>query len=284
MHLTKNCAIVLVALLGAWGLWPTGSLAAEGPARDQIRATYRVDLSAFNLGELHLTASFNGSAYEMQAKGRFSLITGMFYRVSGKTMSKGELSKAGPRPTRFTVSFESGSKKERREMSFANGAVSDISIVPRKKQNPRRRVPVTKDQLVNVLDPLTAAVLSARSDGAAGDLEICDRTVPVFDGQQRFDLVLKPKRADSLGNGAPADLSGPVAVCQVKYVPIAGYRPNHSGIKFVTENEDIEVWLVRLPKTALYLPYRIVMPTAWGTGSVTLTKVKMGPGTAALGD
>jgi hypothetical protein len=218
----------------------------------------------------------------MQAKGKFSLITGMLYRASGKTMSKGELSKRGPQPARFKLNFESGSKEEQREMRFANGEVSDISIVPRKKQNPRR-VPVTKDQLVNVLDPLTAAIVSPRADGPAGDLTICERTVPVFDGQQRFDLVLKPKRADSLGNGAPAALSGPVAVCQVKYVPIAGYRPGHSGVKFVTENEDIEVWLVRLPNTALYLPYRVVMPTAWGTGSVTLTKLKVGAG-AAPGD
>jgi hypothetical protein len=281
MALLRACVVALVALLGAWGLCLAGSVAAEGRSGDQIRATYRVDLSAFNLGELHLTASFNGSAYEMQAKGKFSLITGMLYRASGKTMSKGELSKRGPRPARFTLNFESGSKKEQREMSFANGAVSDISIVPRKKQNPRRRVPVTKDQLVNVLDPLTATVLSARVDGPAGDLEICHRTLPVFDGQQRFDLVLKPKRTDSLGNGAPDALTGPVAVCQVRYVPIAGYRPNHSGVKFVTENEDIEVWLVRLPNTALYLPYRVVMPTAWGTGSVTLTKLKMRPGGAA---
>jgi hypothetical protein len=282
MALLRAWVVVLAALVGAWGLWHAGSLAAGGPSRDQIRATYRVDLSALNLGELHLTASFNGSAYEMQAKGKFSLITGMLYRASGKTMSKGEWSKRGPRPTKFRLSFESGSKKEQREMSFANGAVSDISIVPRKKQNPRRRVPVTKDQLVNVLDPLTAAILSARADGPAGDLEICERTVPVFDGQQRFDLVLKPKRTDSLGNGAPAALSGPVAVCQVRYLPIAGYRPNQSGVKFVTENEDIEVWLVRLPNTALYLPYRVVMPTAWGTGSVTLTKLKMG--SSAAGD
>lgn len=278
MRLRKNHAIVLGALFGAWGLFAAGGLAAQGQAGGQIRATYRVDLAAFNLGELTLIANFNGSAYEMQAKGKFSLITGMLYRVSGKTQSKGEWSNRGPRPARFALSFESGSKKEKREMSFANGAVSDISIVPRKKQNPHRRVPVTKDQLVNVLDPLTAAVLSASSTGAQGDLAVCNRTVPVFDGQQRFDLVLKPKRVDSLAEDAPSNLSGQAAVCQVKYVPISGYRPNQAGVKFVSENEDIEVWLVRVPNTALHLPYRIVMPTAWGTGSVTLTKIKMGLG------
>ena len=71
MRLRKSQAIVLVALLGAWGLFAAGGLAARGQAGGQIRATYRVDLAAFNLGELRLIAKLNGSAYEVQANGKF---------------------------------------------------------------------------------------------------------------------------------------------------------------------------------------------------------------------
>jgi hypothetical protein len=270
----KYCALVLGALLGVWGLWPAGGAAEEGSRENQIEATYRVDLSALNLGEAHVTADLNGSAYEVRAKGRFSLVTGMLYRASGTTMSAGTLSKSGPQPAKFTLSYEGGSKKEMRQLRFADGAVSDISIVPRKKHNPRHRVPITKEQLENVLDPLTAAFLYARSGGPPGDIGVCRQTVPVFDGKQRFDIVLKPKRTDVVDNDAPAELSGSVAVCQVKYVPIGGYRPDHPGIKFMTETDDIEVWLVPVPGSSLYIPYRVVMPTAWGTGSVTLTEIK----------
>jgi hypothetical protein len=34
------------------------------------------------------------------------------------------------------------------------------------------------------------------------------------------------------------------------------------------QKDEIEVWLVALPSTALYLPYRISVPTAFGSGSV----------------
>jgi hypothetical protein len=153
--------------------------------------------------------------------------------------------------------------------------VSDIEIVPNKKQNPKRHVPVTEDQLQHVLDPLTAAFLSAHSSVAPGDLGACDQTVPVFDGKQRYDIVLKPKRTDVVGNNAPAALAGPVAVCQVKYVPISGHKRDHPGVKFVSENEDIEAWLTPLPQTSLYIPYRVVMPTAWGVGSITLVEIEM---------
>jgi hypothetical protein len=274
MRLTRNWKFGLLALLGACSLCPAGALAQKAPTDTEIKASYRVDLSALNLGEFNLTADLNGSEYEVHARGKFSLLAGMLYRASGETESKGQLVKAGPRPDRFSVSFDSGGKKETRELGFAGGTVSKVSLAPRKRVG-RKQIPVTQDQLQNVLDPLTAAFISVRSDGAPGDLRICDRTVPVFDGKQRFDIVLRPKRVENLGNGAPAGLLGPVAVCKVKYVPIGGYRPDHPGVKFVSGNEDIEVWLIRVAQSSVALPYRIVMPTAWGTGSATLTEVSV---------
>jgi hypothetical protein len=251
-------------------------LAEDRQLEAGLRATYRVDLATLNLGEFHLNADFSGSRYEMRAKGKFSLITGMLYEASGKTASRGEWSRRGPQPAKFTLSYDNGKKKEQRELRFEGGAVSEITILPKKKQNPKRRVPVTSEQLENVLDPLTAAFLSAQSTGAPGSLNVCDQTVPVFDGKQRFDIVLRPKRSDIIDSDAPRALAGPVAVCRVKYVPISGYKRDHSGIKFVSENEDIEVWLTPLPQTSMYIPYRVVMPTAWGTGSVTLIDIQMG--------
>lgn len=232
-------------------------------------ATYAVELAGFNLGEFRLSASFQGSTYEMQAKGRFSILTGWFYSATGTTTSTGHLTKAGPESSTFTVSYEGGGKKERRRMSFADGAVSQVSISPQKKQS-RRRVPVTKDQLEDVIDPLSAAFLHARSDNP-----VCDDTLPVFDGRLRFNIVLTPKRADSLPTKAPTGLSGPAAVCEVKFVPIAGHRPDNPGIKFMSQTDQIEVWLVRLPQADMYLPYWIVVPTPLGRGSVTLTEINV---------
>ncbi|MFO7478262.1 MAG: DUF3108 domain-containing protein [Methyloceanibacter sp.] len=273
MRLRENRTLVLAALSGAILLPVAASWAAGGKSGQEIRAAYRVDLAAFNLGKLQVTANVNGSDYEMRADGRFSLVSSMLFSATGKTTSAGGWSKTGPRPAKFTYSFENGKKKETRELRFAKGAVSEISIVPPRNKTGHGRVPVTKDQLKNVLDPFTAAFLSVRSEVPSGDLKVCDRTLKVFDGTQRFDIVLKPKRVESVSKG-PSGLSGPVAVCQARYVPVSGYRPDQPGVKFVSENEDIEVWLVSPPGSALHLPYKIVMPTTWGTGLVTLTEIK----------
>ena len=163
--------------------------ARESAQQVQLAATYRVEFGAFNLGDFHLTATLAGPKYALKAKGKFSFISGMIYRASGRTETTGKLSKNGAEPSQFEVTYKGGSKKEERRFNFVNGAVDQISIVPPKKPSPRS-VPITADQLKNVLDPLTAAFLSVRAKGSSSHLDICKRTVPVFDGKQRFDIVL----------------------------------------------------------------------------------------------
>ena len=167
------------------------------------------------------------------------------------------MSKLSAEPSRFTVTYKGGKKKEERRISFVDGAVDQVSIVPPKKQNPRS-VPVTANQLENVLDPLTAAFLSVRSNGSRNYLDICQQTVPVFDGRQRFDIILTPKRSERVDENVPTGLSGPFAVCRVKFVPIGGYRPDHPGIKFMTQTRrDRSVVGLPAPNRSLHpLPDR----------------------------
>jgi hypothetical protein len=265
--------IALAAQLVMWSSLCNFLLAKESAERADIAATYRVHLAAFNLGDFDFTAKLKGPQYELQARGKFSLISGMIYRASGKTLSTGKLSKLGVEPSRFWVIYKGGSKREERRLSFADGVVDQVSIVPRKRPSPRN-VPITAEHLEHVLDPLTAAFLSVRSKGSPSDINICEQKVPVFDGKQRFDIILTPKRSERVEENSPPGLSGPLAVCRVKFVPIGGYRPEHPGIKFMTQTDDIEVWLVSVPQTNLYIPYRIVVPTTWGNGLVTLSAIK----------
>ena len=106
---------------------------------------------------------------------------------------------------------------------------------------------------------MTAAFLYARSENLNGDLKVCDQTVPVFDGEQRFDLILKPRRTAKLDKNAST----------------AGDRPDNPGIKLMSETNDIEVWFVSLLGTEMYVPYHIVLPTLVGYGSATSTSFKI---------
>jgi hypothetical protein len=258
-------AVFLLVLLGSER---GGGSAEERFAQGRILATYEVDLASFSLGEIHLSAKLNGGSYEMEGEGRFSLLVGGLYRGSGTTASTGRLTKGGPESSTFALSFEGGGNKEARRLSFANGAVRKVSIIPPKRQG-RRRIPISKEQLEDVLDPLSAVFLYRPRANA-----LCDDILPVFDGRLRFNLVLTPKRAETLPEDVPQGLPGRAAVCQVKFVPIGGHRPDNPTIKFATKTDEIEVWLVPLPQSDLYVPYRIVGPTPLGRGSATLTELK----------
>jgi len=276
----RRYGVVLVCLLFA-ALLPGRSAGEPAePVAGRIVATYDAGLAGINLGEFKVTATFAGSAYEMAAQGRFSLLAGLLYKGAGETTSNGTLTGANPQPARYRLSYEDNKKRQKLDMRFERGAVADVRIVPDK---PRRRdVPVTAEQLKGVLDPLTAAFLSVRSEAPPGNLSVCEETIRVYDGRQRFDLALTPKRTETLDD-APKGLPSRAAVCRVRYQPIAGYRPDHAGVQYMQKNEKVEVWLVPAPGTDLYIPYKILVPTAWGTGTVALKGISANVGAQRAG-
>jgi hypothetical protein len=267
----------VAALTCGLGGAPSGDSAfAESSlgSANRIVAVYRVDLAGFNLGDFRLTTQFRGTDYEMRGEGRFSVLAGLVFDWRGTTASKGRFNGTGPEPAMYSLNFQGGDKSQQLRMTFDGGAVTQISRVPKKRPNPHV-IPITKEQLEGVLDPMTAAFLYARSGNPNGDPKVCDQTIPVFDGEARFNLILKPKRTVKLKKNSSTGYSGFAAVCRVKFIPISGYRPDNPGIKLMSETNEIEVWLVSLPGTEMYVPYRIALPTLVGFGYVTSTSFQI---------
>ena len=263
---------ILILLCGSL----RGGVFAEEPpaAATRIVADYRVDLADFNLGSFRFTTLLKGSDYQMRGEGRFSMLGGLLYDWRATTTSSGKVTSSGPEPTMYAFSYGGGGESAQLRMFFDGGAVTRLSTAPEKKSTPRD-IPVTKEQLVGVLDPMTAAFLRAHSDNSDGDLKVCDQTIPVFDGEWRFNLVLTPKRKARVQKEAPSGYSGYAAVCRVRFNPISGYRPDDPNIKVMSHTDAIEVWLVSLPGTAMYVPYRIVLPTDAGSVSATSTSFQV---------
>jgi hypothetical protein len=281
MQAARHClslAAVVVLTSGLGGAFPEESAYAESslPAATRVVAIYRVDLGGFNLGDFRLTTNFRGDDYEMRGEGRFTILEGLIYEWRGTTASAGRVTSAGPEPAMYALSYSNGGKKtEQLRMTFGGGAVRQISIFPDKRPSPHT-IPVTREQLEGVLDPMSGAFLSAQSANPNGDLNVCNQTLPVFDGKQRFDLVLTPKRAVTVQKKTPAGYGGPAVICRVKFIPIAGYQPNNPGIKLMSQTNEIEVWLIPVRGTRMYVPYRIVLPTPVGYGSALVTSIQVG--------
>jgi hypothetical protein len=253
------------------------------PRASSIVAVYQVNLGRLNLGDFRVTTTFRGDGYRMRGEGQFSILEGIIYKWIGSTSSAGRVTPDGPAPQTYAFSYSDGGRNgEQLRMTFDDGAVRKVSISPRKRPLPGT-IPVTREQLEGVVDPMSGAFLTARSPNPYGDLNVCNQMLPVFDGKARFDLVLKPKKAVMVHNAAPTNYSGPAVICRVKFIPIAGYQPNDPGIRLMTQSNEIEVWLMPVRGTHMYVPYRIVLPTPVGYGTAVVTSIRVaGPKRASL--
>jgi hypothetical protein len=272
-----SIAAVLALTCGLGGALPGDTALAENSisSASRIIAIYQVELAGFNLGKFRLTTTFRGEDYEMRGEGRFSILEGLVYEWRGTTASSGRVTSAGPEPSMYALSYSDGARKgERLRMTFGGGAVTQVSIVPSNPRSPHV-IPVTKEQLEGVLDPMSGAFLSAHSQNPNGDPEVCRKNLPVFDGKQRFDLVLTPKRTVTVQRKTAGGYAGPAVICQVKFIPIAGYRPDNPGIRLMSQTNEIEVWLIPVRGTYMYVPYRIVLPTPVGYGSALVTSIQV---------
>jgi hypothetical protein len=107
----------------------------------------------------------------------------------------------------------------------------------------------------------------------------------VFDGRMRFDLQLSYKRIERVQ--AQKGYQGPVVVCGVQFVPLAGYVPDRPAIKYLMAQRDMEMWLAPIPGTRIVVPYRISLQTPLGQGVLEATQFIAGatpratPATAA---
>jgi hypothetical protein len=269
------CHSVLLATLLGCGISSPTALAEESTVTGmRIAVGYRIDLDNFNLGNFRFTASLNGSDYRVQGAGHFSILGGLFYDLRTTTASSGKVTSAGPEPAAYMLNYAGGGDAGQLRMSFDSGAITTLSIIPRRERDPRE-IPVTKNQLAGVLDPIAAAFFRARSNDPTGDLKVCDQTVPVFDGEWRYDLVLAPKRKAAIRKQATTGYASYAVVCKVRFKPISGYAPDDPNIKVMSYTDDIEVWLVPVSGTDMYVPYHLQLPTDSGLLSVTSTALRV---------
>ena len=279
MRSARRCLSLLAVAGLTLGLAPTlddERALAEAPRTSaaRISAVYKVNLGRFNLGNFRVTTTVQEGGYQLRGEGTFSVLEGLIFKWQGITSSRGRVTDEGPAPSSYAFNYSDGGKNsERLRITFGNGAVQQVSIVP--KRRIPGLIPVRREQLVGVIDPMSGAFLTARSPNPNGDLSVCNQMLPVFDGRSRFDLVLKPKKRVMVQNRSRSSYSGPAAVCRVKFVPISGYRPDDAGIQHMKQSNEIEVWLMPVRGTDMYVPYRIVLPTPVGYGTAVITSIKV---------
>jgi hypothetical protein len=137
MRIARHC-LSLVAVAGlTLSLGPgfqgePARAEAPGVSAARITAVYQVNLGRINLGDFRVTTTLQGDGYQTRGEGSFNVLEGLIFRWRGVTSSRGRVTDDGPAPAMYAFSYSNGGKKsERLHMTFGDGAVQQVSIVPR---------------------------------------------------------------------------------------------------------------------------------------------------------
>ena len=79
-------------------------------------------------------------------------------------------------------------------MMIDEGNVTELMVLPPSSD----RVPITDADRKGISDPLSAVFVPVGETADGLNKETCQRTLPIFDGRQRYDLQLDFKRLDKV--------------------------------------------------------------------------------------
>jgi hypothetical protein len=233
---------------------------AATAAAQSLKVDYGISLAGLPLGAADLATTVEGSKYKMQVSARLTGLAGMLTGGRGAASAEGALSRARPVPAAFAVTSRSSSDQRTVRMGLAGGSVASLEVSPPLDDKPDR-VPLKDSHKRGVIDPVSALIMPVAGRGNPTDPSNCERTLPIFDGAARFDVVLSYQETRPV---EVAGYAGPVLVCNARYLPIAGHRALRPSTKFMQDNREMQVWLAPVEGTRLLVPLRIAVQTMVG--------------------
>jgi hypothetical protein len=264
----------------------TASLLSGGAtAQGRLDAHYVATLAGLQIGKGAWTIEIGDDQFSATANGMTTGLLRVFATGDGNGTSRGAVRGDNLAPALFVSTINNDKRVEELKIVISAGNVKDLFVEPPATPHPDR-VPLTDAHRHGIMDPMSATLIRVPGNGDPISPEACRRTLPVFDGRMRFDLHLSFNRIEHVRTRKGYD--GPVAVCGVRFIPVAGHVPERPAIKYLAAQHDMEMWLAPIAGTRVVVPYKISLPTPLGLGVleatefVTTATARPGSATAAV--
>lgn len=262
-------------LLACVAMGPAVAVPGPALAQGKLEATYTVTLAGIPIGKGTWSINVGETHYNAVATGATTGLLRVFTGGEGTTVAQGGFGGGKLASSTYTANIKSRKKSNETRLIFEKGALKEAKITPTPDDDPER-VPVTEAHTRGVVDPMSASLLRVPGNGDLLAPEACNRRLSVFDGRLRYDLRLAYKRMDRVK--ADKGYAGPVLVCAVYFVPVAGYVPSRRSIKYLSAMRDTEVWLAPITGTRVLAPFRAQGPTPIGDARLEADQFVSVPG------
>jgi hypothetical protein len=256
--IARSLAVLILA-----ALCPLAALAQQPGALAQ----YVVTLNGINVAYLNIRLNIEGGSYQLDLSANVIGLAQIVAQGSGAVNSGGRVTSNGLASDRFYLETRTSSDRFSVETRYAGGTANHFVVSPPLPENPDR-VPVTSAHRRGVNDPVAAFILR----GPALDQSLCNRTMPVFTGIERFDLQFSFVQMDS-ATSSRTGYQGPVVACAMRYVPISGHFNSSEITAYLRDNQRMMAWFSPLGESGFFIPYRVLMGTSFGDLSLVLTSI-----------
>lgn len=134
------------------------------------------------------------------------------------------------------------------------------------------RVPIEVEHLKNIVDPVSAILISAVGTDGKTEIRACDRSLPIFDGLRRYNIELDQK---ATGISSRVTFPGQVATCQLRWTPLAGdVRSDNRTLPTTRNGEFGEIIMTfgLVDTVNVYVPVSVSAKIGYGALEVRLTQ------------
>lgn len=263
----RLAVVVRLALAAVGGLvlaWAVEPAAAQG----KLEAQYEATLSGIPVGRGAWNIDIQDDVFSAAASGGTTGILKSFAGGSGTGASQGRIVNGALVASAYQASTTTSKKTEEIHITLDKGNVKEFGIIPEPPVDADRIV-VTDAHRRGVFDPMTASLVRVPGTGDPLSPEACHGSAPVFDGRMRYELRLDFKRMETVK--AEKGYRGPVVVCALYFVPIAGYIPDRPVIKYLAAQRNIEIAFAPVAGTRILVPFWLKVPTPLGPAMLEAT-------------
>lgn len=252
------------------GISALAVMVSPAGAAEAVSGRYEILIGGLQVGVAGFEGRISNDSYETSVSVRLSGVSRLIASGRGSATASGRIVGGRAVPANYALTLQTSQQNEAIRMAMAAGGVRSFSAEPTRPEAPDQ-VPVTPGHRQGVLDPLAAALFVIGSAGPMIGAEACNRTFPIFDGRQRYDLSFSYSRTEDL---KVAGYSGQAVVCNARYRPIAGHRPSQT--QAMEQNRDMQVWLAPVAATRTLVPVRIKIRTPVGMAQIEPTRLELG--------
>lgn len=268
--LSRRLSVPVMMWGGLAALFALSFMAPPAQAQGRLEARYTATIAGIPIGRGSWAIDIGPVQYTAAASGRVIGLLKVLSNGEGTVAAHGTIDGGRLLPTAYAARVTVDDKVDEVRMTLNSGTVTEVTAEP-PYPPVSDRVPVTDAHRRGVLDPMTAGLMELAAPGQ--DLvspEACRRTLHIFDGRQRFDLMLSFKRMEQVK--ADKGYEGPVVVCMVTYQPVSGHRPGRAAIRYLMGAKEMEMWLAPIAGTRILVPFRVSVPTLIGPAVLEATQ------------